>query len=360
MKVFTRYIAGRFVGPFLFGMGVFALLVFLGDLFDKMNKITTSPASAGVILEYLLLQAPYWTVRIIPVATLLAVLFAVSSFVRSGEFVAVQAAGFEAGKFFRPLLWMSVLVAVLTFIAQETFLPMCYARAMHLWHEKVHPEWEWDIFQNRVLPVGPDRLVSFKEFQVKAGTMKRPVLDDYGPKGLTRQLDANGARWDTGKRLWVFEDGVERTFDGLGAVSSERRFERLASDFSTPPKKLRPYKKQPDEMSFVELRRFIERLKGIGRPTHRERTGLHAKLAYPFTNLILCALGIPIALRLRTASRPVAFAAALVVSFFYLFVIEMGGTLGKTGRLPPFAAAWLANVVFGAVALWLLRRAEQT
>ena len=81
-----------------------------------------------------------------------------------------------------------------------------------------------------------------------------------------------------------------------------------------------------------------------------------AKLAYPFTNLIICALGIPIALRLRKSSRVVAFCAALALSFFFLWMMEVGRTLGVSGTLPPLAAAWLANVGFGALALYLLRR----
>ena len=81
-----------------------------------------------------------------------------------------------------------------------------------------------------------------------------------------------------------------------------------------------------------------------------------AKVAYPFTNLIICALGIPIALRLRKSSRVVAFCAALGLSFLFLWMMEIGRTLGVSGRLPPLAAAWLANAGFGALSVFLIRR----
>ncbi len=83
---------------------------------------------------------------------------------------------------------------------------------------------------------------------------------------------------------------------------------------------------------------------------------MHAKLAYPFASLILCALGVPLALRLRRAPRPVSFAVALVLSFLYMWVIELGWYLGKAGRLPPPVAAWMANAAFGALAVVLYRR----
>jgi lipopolysaccharide export system permease protein len=355
MKLFTRYLALRFIGPFLFGLGVFAVLIFLGDMFDKMNKLTRSTAPALVILEYLFLQLPYWGIRIVPMATLLAALFAVSSFVRSGEFIAVQSAGFESRRFFRPLLWLSLLIAVFSFAAQETVLPAAYSRARTLWTERIHPEWEWDKYQDVLLPIGLNRSISADEFRVKDGALDRPVLDDYDTRGLVRQIDAVAAKWDATRGFWVFTDGIERHFAG-GVVAKERAFTEWVSDLAVPPKKLRPRDKSPDAMSFLEARRHVARMRDRGQPTHRLRTGMHAKLAYPFTNLILCALGVAIALRMRHANKPAAFALALAVSFVYIWFIEMGWYLGKAGRMPPLAAAWMANIVFGVLAATVYRR----
>ncbi|MFH2202028.1 MAG: LptF/LptG family permease [Elusimicrobiota bacterium] len=357
MRIFTRYIAGKFLGPFLYGLGVFALLVFLGDLFDKMHKVATSSAGPEVIIEYLLLQMPYWTIRIIPMATLLAALFAVSGFVRSGEFVAVQAAGFRVGGFFRPLLWFSLLIALCGFVAQETIQPASYSRAQRLWRFEIHPE--RGAHRDAVYVIGQDRMLSAGQFLTQEGRMDRVVLDIYSRRGLRTQLDARRAHWDAARGVWVFADGVERRFDPVtGAVGAERAFVRQDSGLRTPPQLLKPSAQSPDTMSFFQIREYVARLRALGRPTHRALTGMHAKLAYPFTNLVLCALGIAVALRLRRVSRPVVFGAALVMSFFYIWLIEMGWYMGKAGRIPPLAAAWLANICFGALAVWMYRRID--
>ncbi|OGR57365.1 MAG: hypothetical protein A2X36_04405 [Elusimicrobia bacterium GWA2_69_24] len=352
MKLFTRYLGAHFLGPFFFGLGVFALLVFLGDLFDKMNRLATSPASLGVIFQYLVLQMPYWTLRIVPVATLLAALFTVSGFVRSGEYTAVQAAGFEVGPFFRPLLWMAAGVALVFFVAQETVLPACFSRSQTLWREKIHPVWEWDKFSDVVLAPGPDRFVSARLFAVKDGTFERPVMDYYNRRILRRQVDATEARWDKARGRWVFLEGVVRRYSEDGALTSSKPFVELVSDLFTPPKALVPRRKSPDEMSIFETILEIRHLEGVRRITRIEWTALHQKIAYPFTNVILCALGIPIALRFRQRSRSVAFTMALVVSALFLWFIEVGRMLGNSGSMPPLAAAWLPNGVFGALAFW--------
>ncbi|MBI5597071.1 MAG: LptF/LptG family permease [Elusimicrobia bacterium] len=358
MRIFTRYVGKAFLGPFVFGLGVFALLAFLGDLFDKMGRIATSKAAFAVVAQYMVLQLPYWAVRIVPMATLLATLFAVSSFVSTGEFTAVQAAGFEGRRFFRPLLWASAFVALAAFCAQETVLPACFSRSQTLWREKIHPVWEWDRYHDAVLVPGPERLVSATLFVVNAGTMERPVLDDFKDGRLARQMDAESGRWDPASGRWVFANGVSRVFDEQGGLLSEEPFGSLESDLRVAPRALAPTTKTAEEMSLRETLDEVARYRRNGRSARPLWTAFHQKIAYPFTNIVLCALGLPIALRLRRAPRAVSFAAALTLGFLYLWFLEMGWHLGKSGRLPPVVAAWSPNLVFAAVAAALHRAAR--
>lgn len=357
-SIFTRYVTKAFLGPFAFGLAVFAMLAFLGDFFDKMGRIATGNAPAWAVVEYLALQVPYWAVRIVPMATLLATLFAVASFVASGELTAVQASGFEGRRFFRPLVWASVCVALAAFLAQETLLPACFSRTQALWRDKIHPTWEWDRHYDVVLVPSADRLVSSSLFVVKDGTLQRPVIDDFSGGRLRRQVDAEEAVWTPGAGRWVFARGVERTFDARGGLAAERAFDWWDSDLTMPPRALAPTLKSHEEMTLLETVAEVRRYQERGRSTRPLWTAFHQKLAYPFTNIVLCALGLPIALRLRRAPRAVSFGAALTLGFVYLWFLEMGWHLGKSGRVPPMAAAWTPNMLFAAVAAALNRSAR--
>jgi lipopolysaccharide export LptBFGC system permease protein LptF len=52
----------------------------------------------------------------------------------------------------------------------------------------------------------------------------------------------------------------------------------------------------------------------------------------------------------------ISFCAALVISFAYLWFMEVGRAMGVGGTLPPWAAGWAADVLFGATAVALIRR----
>lgn len=354
MNIFTRHMVGRFLKPFAFGLGMFAVMIFLGDTFDKMNFIVKSKAPLGVIFECLWLGVPYWAVRVIPMATLLATLVAMSGFVQSGEWLATQACGLETRRFWLPVLYASAAVAVAAFAAQETVMPAAWARSRRLWHEQVHPEIEWAVYDNVVFGLDDKLFVQASLFVPRKGRLERPILETMGGRGVRSQLDAKLADWDPSLRRWVFKNGVERTFGPQGAV--EKPFVERASELDAPPDELIPRPLNPDEMTLREVRDYARRVGRFGGSPREYEVAAQAKLAYPFANVIICALGIPIALRLRRSSRVISFCAALAISFVYLWFMEVGRAMGVGGTLPPWAAGWAADVLFGATAVVLIRR----
>lgn len=354
MSIFTRYMALRFLKPFFYGLALFAILIFLGDTFDKMNQIVKSKAPIWIILESLWLSVPYWAVRVIPMATLLATLVAIGGFVHSGEWLATQSVGLETKRFWTPILWCSVGVAALAFAAQETVSPAAWARSRRLWRERVHPEWEWTKYQNVALIGGPAQFVEARLFLPKEGKLERPTLETFGPKGVASQLDAKLALWSPSAGRWIFHAGVERLFGPEGV--REKPFKIFYSDLRTAPLELVPRSANPDELTLREVRAQRRRVGRFGGSVRELELAAHAKLAYPLTSVVLCALGIPIALRLRRSSLVVSFCAALALSFLYLWFIEVGRALGVSGRVEPFVGAWFANAAFGALAVVLIRR----
>ncbi|MDE2491603.1 MAG: LptF/LptG family permease [Elusimicrobia bacterium] len=353
VTIFTRHMLGRFLKPFLFGLGLFAVLIFLGDTFDKMNYLIKSPAPLGIVLECLALEVPYWTVRVVPMATLLATLVAMSGFVQSGEWLATQACGLETRRFWLPLLWASLGVSLVAFAAQETVMPAAWARSRALWHQRVHPEPEWAMYSNVVFAYD-GMFVQTSLYKPRAGTMARPVLETMGPDGVVSQLDAKRAVWNASAGNWRFEDGVERTFGPRGVVATA--FRSRPSPLDAPPSRLIARPLNPDEMTWREVRAYAKRVGRFGGSPREYEVAAQSKLAYPFANIVICALGIPIALRLRRSSRVVSFCVALVLSFAYLWFIEIARALGVGGTLPPWAAGWAADALFGTTAALLIRR----
>ena len=111
-------------------------------------------------------------------------------------------------------------------------------------------------------------------------------------------------------------------------------------------------------MTFLELYRYTERLKGEGYDTTYYLLKLHTKISFPATGIILALLGLSIAFLLgQHSSIPLGVALATALAFVYLVIFQFSISLGETGVLPPLIAAWIGNVTFSMVGCLLLLRA---
>ncbi len=355
MRIFTRYLGRRLFSAFGASLALFSLLIFLGDLFDKMNALAGTKAGLWVILQFLWLDVPYWAARVVPMATLLATLITVSQFTQSGEYLAVQAAGVAEKDFWRPLLGCAGLIMLLSFAAQETVLPLCYQRSRSLWENQIHPHPDWygAAYNEITLLAGPNETVEAEVFRPKIGEIDRPLLTRTGPQ--TEELDALSAKWDAGHGTWMFYSGVKRVLAG-DQILEETPFSQMDSGLRLPPQSLIPRRQDPDNMSLREILSYMRRAAYLGDSRLKLAAAEWQKTAYPFTNIILCALGIPLALRLRRAPKSVSFGAAMVVGFLYFWFIQVGQDMGESGLVPAALAAWVPNLIFGSAAAYYFSR----
>jgi lipopolysaccharide export system permease protein len=61
----------------------------------------------------------------------------------------------------------------------------------------------------------------------------------------------------------------------------------------------------------------------------------------------------------RRGGMGVNLAIGIVLAFVYVFFDKIFATLAEKSSIPPLVAVWLPNVVFGILALYLLRNAKR-
>ena len=63
---------------------------------------------------------------------------------------------------------------------------------------------------------------------------------------------------------------------------------------------------------------------------------------------------LPMAIRFGKKGRAMGMALAIVAFFVYYVMSQAAAAFGGTGRINPYLASWLPNVVFGVAGLALL------
>lgn len=87
---------------------------------------------------------------------------------------------------------------------------------------------------------------------------------------------------------------------------------------------------------------------------------IHKKFALSFACLVFVLFGPPIALRFPRGGVGVTIGVSILVFGLYYACLVAGETLADKGKLPPYIAMWLANIIFTLVAAVMLLRVEYT
>ncbi|MDH5714065.1 MAG: LptF/LptG family permease [Candidatus Aminicenantes bacterium] len=83
---------------------------------------------------------------------------------------------------------------------------------------------------------------------------------------------------------------------------------------------------------------------------------LHKKFSIPFACLIFGILGLPLGIRLSRGGKSLCYIIGLIIFIVYWLFLINGEALGDRGDIPPFLGMWAANILFGALGIFLLFR----
>jgi lipopolysaccharide export LptBFGC system permease protein LptF len=358
-KIFHGYIARGFWAPFGFGLGVFCLMLLFGSLVDKLSFFMKGGSDAGTLARYIAFQAPYFAVKMAPIATLLAVLFALGGMMGSGEWKAGLAGGWRPFDMIKPLLLCSALAAGGQLLLQETAAPGFFMRAEYLLEGQVRAKRDWQHLVKRdvTFSAGDDVLVTAHVFDGHRRAMERVIVSVYREGLLSLEINAASAAWQPELRRWAFSDGVMIHYGGP-AGPSMRRFKTYQSAISVEPENLVLEKLVPDGLSSGDVLRRLRRLRAVGAPASEERTLLWVKLAAPLANPAMALIGAAIVLLLPRGNRFFSFGLALAVGFLFWAAIIMAQAAGNAELVPPAAAGLAPSLLFALASLWGLRRAR--
>ncbi len=373
MKIIDRYIARELLGPFLFGVAAFTLIFISGQYLFKLTTLASKGAPLIDLGEMLVLRMVPLAIITFPMATLLATLLSFGRLSGDMEVVALMAGGTSFVRIALPAFVMGVIVSAFGLFANELLVPPAGRAAKEIENRiKQHlVDSGADISaptQDRAFMV-PDyaggklvRLViadrfdfarrrldgvNYFQFSTKEGAPRRPILI----------VQAEKAYWDPQQKdRWVFENGSSRSLeesrpkDGRPGESyrSSLEFKQQSFQLDKTPRQIAAEGRDPEEMSFRELRRYIDNLRDQGTTvkTLRElEVALYNKLAVPFTSMVFALIGTPLGLRRLRGGAAVGLGVSILIIFCYYILWHGMSVLGENGQLPPLLASWLGNLV---------------
>ncbi len=355
--ILGRYLAVTWLRLFLLCQGGFLAVYLIIDFMEKLGRFSKAGASLSAILTFFLYKIPEMLGQTMPFSVLMATLLTLGMLSRSSELTAMRSCGLSVPRIVAPLLLLGFFCSCLLLINSEFVVPKSYQQMEHIEKVVIKKQGINTFFRlNNIWFRSNNLILQAKVFDPASRTLKGVTVwelsNDMQP---IRRMDAEQAMSRQGG--WELLQVHTRSFDGKGGLAVAAR---MAIPLQLKVDDLRILDNNADNFSFRKLRDYAVSLEKGGYPAGRYRTMMHAKLALPFGAFVMVVLGIPFALKTgRTSGAAVGIAAGVAIGFGYFIINAAIQSYGRSGVLPPFVAAWGANVVFVLTGIWLAMTVKQ-
>jgi lipopolysaccharide export system permease protein len=356
MSLIHRAVLASFLRTLFTTLVGACVLFLLVDLFEHVDNFLDNHATLAQVGRYYLYKIPWVLDLCLPIAMLMAALFTVGSLARYNELMALFAAGRSLAQIVVPLLGLAVAASFFSLAWSEWVLPRANSARDHVYNVEIHRRPDRTRPTVDVAITGEDqRLYYARTYRPEQGEVTDLSVQTLRDASVVERLDAARAEWDG--RQWVLFDGTRRIF--MGDQESATPFRRLEAPFlSVTPEELNRERVRPDEMNVRQLARRVALLRRTGADATSCAVDLQFRLAFPWINLIVVALGVLLASGPRKTNVASGFGWTVMISFGYYLTMNLGRALGHSGALPPILAGWGGNFVYSgfATALWIRAR----
>lgn len=350
IKILDKYILKELLGPFLFGIGIFTIILAVGTIFDLVRLIVEYNVPFFTASKLFLFGLPHLISFTPPMAILLSTLLSLSRLSSDNEIMALKAAGVNFYSLVFPILFFSFFIALLSIIFAEEVSPRAdnyYGKVM--WNEVDKRGIKIDIFICE-----KNFFLYAKKFIHSEYKMEGVVFEEFYQGKHIRTISAKEAFWK--KKKIYFKYGRLHNFDLSGNLKNILHFKEYKMNFQKTPQDMARFEKKPEQMSVKELKRKIDFLKREGSDIKKFMVELNLKFAFPFSCFIFALLGIGFGVRAHRSSSSIGVGLSLIIIFSYYVLLTISNAWGKTGFISPFLSAWIPNIVFGIVGIGLLKR----
>lgn len=358
MTVLDRYIVREFCKLFLIIMSSFVSLSLIVDFFGRIRMLLSNKATISLMFSYFFFKIPMIVSLTIPVTVLVTALILFGNLSRHNEIVAMKANGISLYRTSLPVIVITGLICILAFLFSEFITPHTNRKAEYIRLVEIQKQAEAGTFkQNQIWYRGKQGIYNFKMFD-PANNIIRGITINYLNQNMdiTMRIDAERAEWKDGG--WVFYNLLVTSFENKGFPS----FSRFATKVMPLPEKPSDFKavqEDAEKMGYLELKKYIHKIREEGYDASRYLVDMHGKTAFPCVSLILAIIGISFSLRSeRSGGLTQSMGVGIVIGFSYWFVYAFSLSLGRSGTLPPFLSAWLANIIFATAAGYLFLRVK--
>ena len=171
-------------------------------------------------------------------------------------------------------------------------------------------------------------------------------------------LRSDNIAWDTAKKIWKLNGAVERKINGL---NEDVTFQyELYRKMPFEPVDLNRDEYLQSRMISPDLKKRIEkeRLRGSETVKELEMENAH-RTSSPVAVVLLTLIGAVLAIRKIRGGSGAHLALGFIICAVFILTDRFSTIFSTKGDLDPYIAAWIPNLIFGVLTLYLYKKAPK-
>lgn len=360
MRRIDRYIAVKYLSTFFVALTLIIAISIVFDLSEKvddfMGKHGKVPSTSEIIFDYYLNFIPYFVGLFAPLFVFISVIYFTSRMAYRSEIIAILAAGVSYRRFIVPFVGSALFVSVILLLMVNFVIPVSNMNKVRF-EQTYFGQKPYD-FRNihRKLPSGD--FLYMEAWFSKSMTGTKFSIERFDAHGLTYKLMAHNVRYDTIQKKWGLTNFIVREIGQGKDKLTQRDFADTTLSFDHTLFANRNF--DLSTMNWFELNDFIDEEIAMGStvvPYYLVEK--YKRLATPFSTLILTLIAVPLAGRRIRGGIGLHIGIGIGIGFTYIFFDKVSTTYAVSGLMNPLLAVWLPNVVFLAIGIYLLFKAQR-
>ena len=350
LKRIDWYIIKQFLGTYVFAIALIISISVVFDINEKIDKFLNPDVPLkAIIVDYYLNFIPYFANLFSPLFTFIAVIFFTSKLADRSEIIAMLASGMSFRRLMLPY-------AVSAFILNAYIIPPANETRIDFQNKYIRNK-KVDYVKNAQLEIEPGIIAYFDSYDARSNMGYRFSLEHFEDKKLISRLTAKSIKYDS-LYQWTVIDYMIRDFDGMREHITEGS--RKDTTLTIVPSDFLISVNDCETMTTPELNTYINRQKkrGIGN-IQTFQIEYHKRFATIMAAFILTSIGASLSSRKIKGGMGMNIGIGLALSFSYILFMTVTSTFAINGYVSPAVAAWIPNIVYTFIAIFLYQKAPR-
>ncbi|MDC3091690.1 LPS export ABC transporter permease LptG [Rickettsiales bacterium] len=334
----------------IFIISFFCCFLFLTiDLIELLRRSSTKEIPFDIILKISLLHLPSLFPIILPTIFLLSSMQTFMKLNKYSELSVMRASGMSIWIFLLPAVFNCLLISIL----YVTFFNPLFSQMNVKFKSYESQYFKGNTGLHIISPTGlwlreieDDReyVINASHYSTLDSTLQNVIIFEFGEaEKFLRRIDASEVKMSDD--YWDLSN-----VSVIKINQAPESYEKMRMKFNLSIKKIEQNFRAADTISFWKLPGYIENLENSGFTARKHKVYYHYLISFPFILSAMVLLGCSLSIReARTKNQFINIFLGIIIGIIFHFTTDILRTVGMSGTLPIFFAAYgvpLISILF--------------